>query len=182
MKKLPCAPLLILLAWTLVLSPVYADDSTANTPEPYTDDEFPQFMKDARRSEIITLGALPFVTLNVTLGYSIVRYWQHDFSSDYFPNPFSKTSSYSEDEQKAILFTAVGVSAGIGLTDLIVHVVKRSIARRKVLRENTGPVQITPIEQDKDAVQIPLPPVGTESDSEENTGVFPPAQKIPDGE
>ncbi|HAH62243.1 MAG TPA: hypothetical protein DCL73_09130 [Treponema sp.] len=157
MKKLMRKILILICACTIVL-PSYADDSTTTTPEPYTDDEFPQFMKDARRAEIITLGAMPFVTLNATFGYSFVRYCQHDFSSDYFPNPFSKTSSYTEDEQKTILFTAIGISVGIGLTDLIVSIVKRNIKKQKLLRENTGPIQITPIEQDEDAVQLPLPP------------------------
>jgi hypothetical protein len=156
----------------LIVLPCCADDTTNTTPEPYKDDEFPQFMKDARRAEIITLGAMPFVTLNTTLGYSMLRYWQHDFSSDYVPNPFAKTSDsngFTEDEQKTILLTSIGISAGIGLTDLIVNIVKRNIARRKTLRENSGPVQITPIEQDKDAVQIQPPPhdrekPGTETD------------------
>ena len=44
------------------------------TPAPYSEGEFPQFLKDARRFEIITLGALPFVTIQTTLGYSTIKY------------------------------------------------------------------------------------------------------------
>ena len=63
------------------LCPLGADTSST-TPEPYRDNEFPQFLKDARRFEIITLGALPFVTLDTTLAYSTYRYGKHDFNDD----------------------------------------------------------------------------------------------------
>lgn len=139
---------------------LYADGTTNTTPEPYKDDEFPQFMKDARRAEIITLGAMPFVTLNTTLGYSFVRYSQHDFLSDYIPNPFAKTSDsngFTENEQKTILLTSIGISMGIGLTDFIVNIIRRNnFAKQKNLKENSGPILIKPVEQDKDAVKIQI--------------------------
>lgn len=54
------------------------------SPEPYSKDEFHPVLKDLRRAEIITLGAIPFVTFNVTLGYSFGKYASHNFDSNYF--------------------------------------------------------------------------------------------------
>ena len=63
-------------------------------------DEIPQSLQDFRRLEIITLGAMPFVTLDVTLGYSMEQYAEGlvDYNKNgrvgekpKFPNPF-KTS------------------------------------------------------------------------------------------
>ena len=124
------------------------------TPAPYREDEFPQFFKDARRFEIITLGALPFVTLQTTLGYSTIKYVQNDFSASYFPNPFA-ASTYSQDEQIGILFTSLGICVGIGLTDLIIQLVKRSNAKKRSGIQNSN-LTITPVENTK----LPLPPEG----------------------
>ncbi|MFA6855576.1 MAG: hypothetical protein WCR31_00070 [Treponema sp.] len=177
MKKMR-QTILIFLSLCIFISLLSADDTTSTTPEPYTNDEFPQFMKDARRTEIITFGAMPFVTLNTTLGYSFVRYSQHDFSSDYVPNPFAKTSDsngFTEDEQKTILLTSIGISVGIGLTDLIVNIIRRNIVQYKKHNENTAPIMIKPVEQDKDAIQIQLSPPSSDqnkiSENQSNSGI-----------
>lgn len=143
----------------LICTPCIAEDS-AKTPEPYKPDEFPQFMKDTRRAEIITLGALPFVTLDATLTYSFIRYWQHDFSSDYAPNPFAKSSDsngFTTEEQTGILLTSIGISVGIGITDLIVKIIRRNAGKERERKESEGPIKIKPIDEDKDAVKLPLP-------------------------
>ena len=98
-----CAVLLLLC---VIAFPCRAKESKNATPSPYTDDEFPQFMKDLRRAEIISFGALPFVTLTSTIVYSSARYAQHGFDSEYFPNFFAKASAsngYSTAEQAGIL-------------------------------------------------------------------------------
>ncbi len=173
--------LIFLSSLMIVLPPVFADDSSGKTAEPYKDDEFPQFMKDARRTEIITLGAMPFVTLTTTWGYSVIRYCQNDFSSDYIPNFFAKSNSYTEDEQKTILLTAVGISVGIGLTDLIVNLIKRDIKKKKLLKEKTGPILITPVDQDADAVKIEMPPpVRPEEGNSTDTGAADARSDVPE--
>jgi|WetSurMetagenome_2_1015567.scaffolds.fasta_scaffold88100_3 hypothetical protein len=137
--------------------PCFGDDS--HTPAPYTENEFPQFMKDLRRTEIITLGSMPFITLDTTFAYSLIRYWQNDFSSAYTPNPFAKTSDsngFSENEQRGILLTSFCICAGIGLTDLTFNLIKRAIGNRKEINEKRN-IKITPIEEDKDAVKLPPP-------------------------
>ena len=130
-------------------------------PEPYGKNEFHPVFTGLRRAEIITLGAIPFVTFNVTLGYSIGKYASHNFDSNYFPNPFAKSSdanAYTTDEQIAIIFTSLGISAGIGLTDFIVHTVKRNRARKRLEAQQTGPIKITPVSEDPEAIKIETAP------------------------
>ena len=91
MKKNLIANILIFSLFFNISFPAFAADTT---PKPYDNDELPQTMKDIRRFEIITLGALPFVTLDTTLAYSTWRYVQHDFDAAYQPDVFA-VSSYS---------------------------------------------------------------------------------------
>ena len=139
------------------------------SPEPYSKDEFHPVLKDLRRAEIITLGAIPFVTFNVTLGYSFGKYASHNFDSNYFPNPFAKSSdanAYTTEEEIGIILTSVGISAGIGLTDFIVHEIKRSRARKRLKALQNGPIKISPIEEDPEAVKIEILPQNKNDDSD----------------
>ena len=153
MKNKFCLILLIVFFMSLV--PVYSEN---NVPEPYTEDEFPSFLYDLRRAEIITLGSMPFITLGTSLGYSFGKYAYHGFDSAYFSNPFAKTteSAYSADEQVGIILTSLGISLGIGITDFIVQTVKRNSKAKKIKNNNNSPIKITPISEDPDAVKISL--------------------------
>lgn len=155
----------ICISFLSTLSPVFAADST--TPEPYKKDEFPSWLSDLRRAEIITLGAMPFITLNVSLCYSFGNYAAHDFDSAYFVNPFAQTSdanSFSTDEQIGILLTSLGICLGIGITDFIVHSVKRSKQKKRLRAQQRGNIHIESVADSPDATRIPPPPVdaGTE--------------------
>ena len=112
-------------------------------------------LKDLRRFEIITLGALPFVTLDTTLAYSTWRYVQHDFDAAYQPNVFA-ASSFTQEEQLNLILTSLGVCIGIGLTDLIVQIIKRS-HKKRTSQVNYDDISIIPISEDEDAQIIPLP-------------------------
>ncbi len=136
--------------------PLFSEESTDTTPKPYEEDEFPQALKDLRRFEIITLGALPFVTLDTSLAYSTYRYAKNDFNDAYKPDIFS-SSSYSQEEQRGIILTSVGICVGIGLSDLIVQIIKRSSKKRKKPEINYDDIAVIPIAEDSDASQIPLP-------------------------
>ncbi len=131
----------------------------SETAEPYEKDEFPGILHDIRRAEIITLGSMPFITFSATLGYSFGKYASHNFDSSYFVNPFSSTdeNSFSTDEQVGILLTSLGISAGIGLTDFIVHAVKRSNRQRKLKKQKNTEIQINPIMEDPSATKIEPP-------------------------
>lgn len=147
----------------------------SETPEPYQKDEFPGILHDIRRAEIITLGSMPFITFSATLGYSFGKYASHNFDSSYFVNPFSSTdeNSFSTDEQIGILLTSLGISAGIGLTDFIVHTIKRNNRQKKLKKQKNTEIQITPIREDPDAIKI-NPPHDIES--------TPPEEGLPEPE
>lgn len=152
MKKSLIAKILIVSLFLNSALPLFSEDTS---PKAYEDDEFPQTLKDIRRFEIITLGALPFVTLDTTLAYSTYRYARNDFDDAYKPDIFSP-SSFSQEEQKGIILTSVGICAGIGLTDLIVQIIKRSVKKKKK-QINYDDISIIPIAEDVDASVIPLP-------------------------
>lgn len=111
-----------------------------------------------RRAEIITLGAMPFVTLLTSLGFSIGRYIYYDFDSTYSPNPFAKgEGAFTQKEQVAIILTAVGISVGIGLTDLTIQLVKRSKAKKRAEQNRQRAIEVTPVALDKTATKLPPP-------------------------
>ena len=92
MRKIICALMMSVFFSCLC----FAED---NTPKPYGEDEFPSWAYDIRRTEIITFGSLPFVTIGVSLVYGAALYFNGTLSS--FPNPLDKSSdSFSEDQQK----------------------------------------------------------------------------------
>ncbi len=156
MKKKLIAKILIFSILFNTALPLFSEESTDTTPKPYEEDEFPQALKDLRRFEIITIGALPFVTLDTSLAYSTYRYAKNDFDDAYKPDIFS-SSSFSQEEQKGIILTSVGICVGIGLSDLIVQLIKRSAKKRKKPEVNYDDIAVVPIAEDSDASQIPLP-------------------------
>lgn len=146
-------------------SPVFADDD--HTPEPYSDNEFPQGMKDLRRFEIITLGAMPFVTIDTMLTYSTIRYAQHNFDSQYSPNIFDP-SAYNSDEQVGLLLTSLAISIGIGLTDYFIQVAKRN-KRKKIStsQDNIDPqFKFLPVSEDPEAEKLDIPETQTNKEQE----------------
>lgn len=162
MKKNLIAKILIFSLLLNISVPAFAADTT---PKPYDSDELPQTMKDIRRFEIITLGALPFVTLDTTLAYSTWRYVQHDFDSAYQPDIFA-ASSFSQEEQRNLILTSLGVCIGIGLTDLIVQIIRRS-HKKRANQINYDDISIIPISEDEDAQIITLPSAEEEIEVQE---------------
>ena len=152
----------IILIFSLFAQNLFSAES--KTPEPYSDNEFPGFLHDLRRAEIITLGAMPFITFNATLGYSLGKFAFNNFDSQYFVNPFAQSSdsSFSTDEQIGIILTSLGISLCIGITDFIVNSVKRSNAKKKINNPNN------PIKNDPDAIQLPSSKQTQEEDFSNN--------------
>ena len=141
-------------------------DSTSTSPAPYEKEEFPDFLHDLRRFEIITLGSLPFVTLDTSLAYSAVRYARHDFDSAYTPS-LANAASFDSDEQIGIILTSLSITVGIGLSDYIIHLIKRTSKNRKKKMNDNKAVNIIPIEEDEDAMRISIPEAQTEIEVEE---------------
>ena len=89
-------------------------------PEPYTEEEFPQWAHNLRRFEIITLGTLPITFLATFLVYDLIRYTSSGFDSDYAllgsPNPVP----YSTEEKIGVVVAACSASLLIALMDFII--------------------------------------------------------------
>ena len=155
MKK-SIAKILIFTLLFNICSPIFSA-TTSTEPKEYTEDEFPQALHDLRRFEIISLGALPFVTLNSTLVYSGIKYVQNDFNPAYAPNPFAPKSEngFTTEEQVGILLTSLGISVGIGLTDYIIQVIKRNSKKNKAKKLNQN-IKISTIENDPTATKIEI--------------------------
>ncbi len=140
-----------------------ADDENASEAVPYAKDEFPQWTKDLRRGEIIACGSLPFVLLQSTIVYSFWRYYDNDFSSNYVPNPLSNTSAgagLDESEQKMLLATSVAISAGLGLLDFTIQVIRRKFKKHRAKKA----------ESEKNVIIESVEESGEEMISEDNFG------------
>ena len=142
--------LLIVLSFS-----TFADDLTISDAVPYDTKMIPQWVKDVRRGEIITLGSWPFTTLLVSLSYSMGMFAIHDWDSSYFRNPFSSSGEgYTYSEIKGILLTSAAISVGIGVTDLIVNIIKCERAKKKRNAEQLKNITITPVDSGQDRMFI----------------------------
>lgn len=117
---------------------IFAADTSASSS--YNDIDFPQWARDLRRTEIITFGSLPFVTIWTTAGYSLAV-------KGTFHNPLDKsTSGFTEDDQKKIIAIAAGTSLCLGLADLTINLIARSVRKSKQ-RKTVQTIQVIPLSQ-----------------------------------
>lgn len=140
MKKFFLSLISIFLFFSLFSQSLYADSSTSATK--YDDINFPQWAKDLRRTEIITFGSLPFVTLWTTVGYSLYQYGE-------FKNPLDKsTDSFTEDDQWKIIKISAVTCVGLGLTDLVINLIARSRKESKLRKlQEMQPYTVTPAKE-----------------------------------
>ena len=65
-------------------------NQTKNTePKPYSEDEFIQPLEDLRRFEIITLGSMPFITLNTAIVFKTLNPSAYVFNLETLPSGLS---------------------------------------------------------------------------------------------
>ena len=145
MKKVLC---IFLMMFTVSSNLTFAaSDSTS--AEPYKKEEFSPVLHDIRRAEIITFGSLPFVTLGVTVAYGAYGYFSGEFSS--FPNPLDKSAdSFSSWQQAKIFGVSLGISAGLGLIDFGVNIVRRHNRTKKerARLENSRQIHVIPYREE----------------------------------
>jgi hypothetical protein len=148
-------------------------DTSSTTIEPYTKNEFPTWAHDIRRTEIITFGSLPFVTLWVSVAYSAIVKGQ-------FHNPLDKsTSSYSATDQKRIMQIAAVSCVSLGLTDLTINLIQRGIKGANARRlKKPDAITIIPYGKEPGQSRGNSPPPSDSSQSKEQDSV-PPALQIP---
>lgn len=136
MKKAILCVMLIFF-FSVCVSPLFAEDTT------YANVSFPQWVKDLRRTEIITFGSLPFVTLWTTVGYSLAVKGE-------FHSPVDKSSSgFDTDDQKTIIGIAAATSVGLGLIDLGITLIRRHIKAKQNRNLRPDEVTIIPLSQEK---------------------------------
>lgn len=102
--------------------------------------QLPQWVKDVRRTEIITFGSLPFVTLWTTVGYSMAVYGE-------FKNPFDKsTSSFTENDQWNIIQISAATCIALGLADLCINLIKRKVVRNRIESQSQA-ISVVPLRE-----------------------------------
>ena len=150
-KRLRCTAFLVLCMMTVAQMPLIADEKKEDhTPVPYTKEEFPLWQRELRRFEILSFGALPFVTLLSFWGYDMIRAAQHPKDPGYYPWPLKQTDKavpLTEKEQLGIFLTAAGISVTIALVDITYRAIKRSADKKRLERENAltkDPIQFIP--------------------------------------
>lgn len=144
MKK---AALLVLFVSCASLFPLSADEFDVEGAEPYDTKSTPQWLKDVRRGEIITLGSWPFTLLLTAFGFSLGECFAHNFDSSYIKNPFVLAGGdYSRSEATRILLTSLGVSVGVGVVDLVVNIVRRKKAEKNATSHQIENIIVTPLE------------------------------------
>lgn len=161
---------------------IFAETSASKTPAPYEDEEFSEWAKDIRRSEIIAFGSMPFVTTWVTVGYGMVGMWlipdnpSNDFCAKYhlndFPNPLDKSKNiFTEDQIKLVVSVSAIISLGLGITDYLINNSKRNKLKKEmqVKEEMKGKSTVTPLTPEE-AGELLRKNSNTENDnlSEEN--------------
>ncbi|MBP5465250.1 MAG: hypothetical protein J6Y13_08800 [Treponema sp.] len=153
MKVYAVAMLLVLLSLPFQLYAKEEEDVSVDTSQvtvadaeadPYEQDEFPQWAKDLRRGEIISLGSIPFVGLWVVGSYGGYKYFSGEIDS--FPNPFSSKDAFDKQEIWTMVGVTAGIGFGIGLTDFFVNLSRRKKAEReRLLQEAKDKEGITPL-------------------------------------
>ncbi|AAS11570.1 hypothetical protein KP612_03545 [Treponema denticola] len=133
--------------------PVYAEDTkVSKTPDPYGAEEFKQWQKDLRRFEIITFGALPFVSLLSFWAYDIGRSIAHKGDPAYNPWPLKDAKiavKLTEKEQLGVFLTAVGISLGVAIIDITYRSIKRANAKKLEEKNEEPAILLIPIEENK---------------------------------
>ena len=144
---------LILFVSLFSVFPVYAEDTkVSRTPDPYGAEEFKQWQKDLRRFEIITFGALPFVSLLSFWAYDIGRSIAHKGDPAYNPWPLKDAKiavKLTEKEQLGVFLTAVCISLGVAIIDLTYRSIKSANAKKLEEKNEEPAILLIPIEENK---------------------------------
>ena len=130
--------------------------STTTSTTDWSDINPPQWALDLRRTEIITLGSLPFVTLWSTVGYSLAV-------KGSFHNPLNKsTSTFDETDQWNIIKISCAGCIGLGLFDLTFNFIKRNMKERRgkkiTVKQAVEVLPFSTQQKQRDDLNPPLPP------------------------
>lgn len=99
-----------------------SNQTKSTEPKAYDQKEFSQPLQDLRRFEIITFGSMPFVTMDTAIVFNGIKFATG--KSQTFN--LLATADYTPDEMKTVILTSLCISAGIGITDFVIRVIKRN--------------------------------------------------------
>ena len=87
--------------------------------EPYNDEEFPKWVLDIRRGEVIFFGTIPITFFASSLSYDLFRYAFNNFDSNLVPALFGNTTPpvLNNDEKLQIIMVSVSLSAFLAVLD-----------------------------------------------------------------
>lgn len=85
--------------------------------EPYTEDEFPSWLLDLRRFEVLAVGTVPITLIVSSFGYGVYKSF---FNQEGVTGGFSLTPQFDQTERKRILLSGTILSITIALVDLII--------------------------------------------------------------
>lgn len=154
MKK-KCLFLVILLCLTSSL--FSAEKNTSDKQE------LPQAIQDLRRFEIITLGSMPFVTMDISLAYTGYKnIIKKDANIQISPfgafkyDPETDGKFFESDCGKMILWT-VAASVLVGTIDFSINLGRRTSINSKNKKNAEKNIIISDLENDSSATKLSVP-------------------------
>jgi hypothetical protein len=106
--------------------------------------EFPLWVRDLRRAEIVAFGSFPFSIFFATFVMDTIRYANHGADASYAPWPFKLSGAIdmNRSERSRTILAAAITSLAISLADYIIVRYKRNKADREVLEAPGEPIII----------------------------------------
>ncbi|MDC7227148.1 MAG: hypothetical protein PQJ61_10345 [Spirochaetales bacterium] len=111
--------LIILSAVSCTSVETVSGDEPEAIPEEYSYEEFPAWMHDLRRAEIIFAGSIPFTILMSNIGYGVYSIIESGISGTYSIEDFTESSGLTTDERWTLLKISLSLSGVIAAVDFI---------------------------------------------------------------
>lgn len=101
---------------------------TSSSPVPYQKEEFPAWLLDLRRADIVAFGSLPFTLFFTTFAVDSYRFYSNDWDRRYAPWPLKAPGAIEMDENQRIasFSVAIGLSVVIAVVDYLIVQYKRN--------------------------------------------------------
>jgi hypothetical protein len=142
---IPAKPFIALLLLLIFLcGPVHGQSPAAGTTPPGSagtkKNEFPQWVLDLRRAEIIAFGTFPFMMFFATFSMDTIRASNHNWDSRYLPWPLKSAGAVqmTTDEHLITLGAAIAGSVVLALTDHLIVRMRRARLERQRLELPEG--------------------------------------------
>lgn len=89
-------------------------------PVEYSEDEFPNWLNQLRRAEILFAGSIPFTILLANAGYGLYGIIESGIVESYSIEDFTESSGLTDDERYDILKISLSLSGAIALADFVI--------------------------------------------------------------